>query len=99
MATITSPTVIQNMMDNDGRYVDDRGEHITMQAYLIYAYRNVGFRKIDFCVCYGPPDDIALRRSPFVGEIQLLWQKGIGVVSPIGTLRKRLEGLGVELNG
>lgn len=98
MATISSPAVIQNMMDNDGYFVED-DERDLMQAMLIYEYRNVRFHKIDFSVCYGPPDDLALRTSPFVGEIQLLWQKGVGVVAPIGTLRKRLEGLGVVLDG
>lgn len=99
MATITSPATIQNMMDNDGRYVDDEGNRDMMQAYLIYEYRNTKFRKVDFCVCYGPPDDLALRPSPFVGEIQLLWQKGIGVVAPIGTLREQFKDLWAVLDG
>ena len=98
MATISSPDVIQNMMDHDGYYVDEEGERDMMQAYLIYEYQNVRFRKIDFSVCYGPPDDLALRTSPFVGEIQLLWQKGVGQIVDIGTLRKRLRELGVVLN-
>lgn len=98
MATINSPVTIQNMIDNDGRYVDE-DERDSMQAYLIYAYHNTRFNKRCFCVCYGPPDDIALRTSPFVGEIQLLWQKGIGQVAPIGTLRERLEARGVVLDG
>lgn len=97
MATIESPKIVQNIMDNKGWYIDEEGERDSMQALYVYEYHNTLFRKISFSVCYSPMDDLALRTSPAVGQVLLLWSRAVGKIHPIGALSKKLAEMGVEI--
>ena len=101
MATISSPDTVQNIMDNKGWYIDEGGERDFMQALYVYEYHNVFFHKISFSVCYSKADDIALRTSPAVGEVLMIWsRKGAAKHTrryPIGTLNVKLRAEGVTL--
>ena len=97
MATIDSPRIVQNIMDNKGWYIDESGERDFVQALYVYEYHNVMFHKISFSVCYSEADDGALRTSPAVGAVLLLWSRTDGKMQQIGTLRNKLTVQGVVL--
>ena len=101
MATIDSPDIVQNIMDNKGWYIDEGGERDFMQALYVYEYHNVFFHKISFCVCYSQADDTALRTSPAVGAVLMLWSRAGAPHHtwrhPIGTLAVKLRAEGVVL--
>lgn len=97
MATIDSPKIVQNIMDHNGWFMDENEEPDFMQALYVYEYHNTMFHKISFCVCYSDADDIALRTSPAVGHVLMLWSQQGGKRHPVGTLLGKLEELGVVL--
>ena len=73
MATITYRPIIQEMLDNDGRYEDDP------IPLAIYEYLGMG-GEICWSVIYQPTDLHSLLTSPYVRDPQEIWNRYRGKI-------------------
>lgn len=70
MATIDDKSFIDRLIANNGHYEDDP------QILEICSYRTVE-GKLTWSVAWSEQDRYALRTSPFVREIEVIWQRGL----------------------
>jgi len=81
MSTITTKSIIVNILTNNGKYKAHGGED--PQVWGVYEYTNTANNQVMWKIVYEPGMLLEFVASPYVSKVVRLWDRDQGM-SPVG---------------